>query len=109
MLRIIESILKKHLDDAAREYEKEVEFTVISNWDILWRYPDFAERRALAKELITAIRGVDISTLRRIPTLEEAKKFLHDNCELGQDMAWIEYLAKNLIKWLDRCEVEQGA
>ena len=109
MLRLIEAILKKHLDDAAREYEREVEFTVISNWDILWRYPDFAERRALAKELIMAIRGVDISTLRRIPTLEEAKKFLHDYGEFGQDKTWIEYLAQNLIKWLDRCQVEQGS
>jgi len=109
MLRLIESILKKHLDDAVREYEREVEFNVISNWDILWRYPDFAERRALAKELITAIRGVDISTLRRIPTLEEANHFLHDTGDFGQDKAWMEARAQNLINWLDRCQVEQGA
>ena len=101
MLRLVEGILKRHLDDAVREYEKTVEMSIYSPWDILWNMPSFEERRALARELITAIRGIDLSTLRRIPTQEEAEKFLKTiipEALMGYD---IEYHAKALIEWLE--------
>ena len=104
MLKVIENILKKHLDDAAREYEKSVEMTVITPFEVLWNWPSFEERRALARELTIAIKGVDLSTLRQIPTLEEAKRFLKPHMlysSIASDDDYIEHLAQELIRWLE--------
>jgi len=104
VLKVVEGILKKHLDDAVKEYEREVEMTVVSPFEILWQQPSFEERRALARELITTIRGVDLSTLRIIPTQEEAEKFVKSIMpyeSYSKDEEYVRYHAQALIGWLE--------
>lgn len=107
MIRIVERILRKHLDDAVREYEKNVEMTMVSQYEILWARPDFEERQALARELIEVIRGIDISKLRMVPSSREAKEFMRDILPIDSDEDFIMQAAEALINWLIEGHLER--
>lgn len=100
MIRLIESIIKKHLDEGIREYERTQELTIVSPYEILWCGPCFSERRELAKELITAIQGTDYSKLIRVPPQAEAEKFIGDHFPLNYDKNFRTYVARELRRWL---------
>ena len=100
MIRLIESILEKHLDEGAREYERIQELTIVSPYEILWNRPCFSERRKLARELITAIQGTDYSKLIRVPPQVEAEKFISNHFPVNCDKDFISYVARELRKWL---------
>jgi len=103
MLKLVEKILEKYLAEAARKYEREVEMTIVDYFELLWQQPMFEERRALVKELTEAIRGIDLSTLRQIPNMEDVKKFVKSITpgDLADDDDWVTYQAKALIEWLE--------
>ena len=76
---------------------------------ILCGQATFQERRELARELITTIRGVDITGYRRIPSQEEIatfvkkylpQRFLHDYAQLPES-DYIGWVTEELARWLE--------
>lgn len=106
MYRVIEGILKKHLHEAAKRYEREVEMTIVSSMELLWGELTTEEWRELVQELTVAIRGVDLSTFHQIPSLEDTKNFLKgitpiDHIDDGWMEDYLEFHVPLLIKWME--------
>jgi len=109
MLRTIEHILRKHLDEAAEEYERTVEMTVTSPFEVLWLWPNYHERRVLAKELVEVIKGTDVSKLIHIPSQAEAEEFVR-SIYPGRLPDWydVPFHARTLRRWLHFCTADRG-
>ena len=108
MYKVIETVLKWHLHKAAKEYEREVEMTIVSSMELLWDYLTTEEWRELVQELTVAIRGADLSMMRQIPSLEDAKKFLRGIALTGRGInserdfkEYVDFHAPLLIGWLE--------
>ena len=108
MFKIIERVLRKHLHEAAVEYEREVEMTIVSSMELLWGHLTTEEWRELVQELTVAIRGTDLSMMRQIPSLEDAKKFLRGIALTGAGIhteryfeEYVDFHAPLLIGWLE--------
>lgn len=102
MIRLVISILKKHLD-LSREARNQMDamLTDIPNYDILAEYPDYETLRKLTHDLVDAIRGQDMADLVDLPPIDKLAMFLkryfpHD----FRDDDYFDRMAAELIKWL---------
>ena len=109
MLRDIITILKRYLHEGYDDYQTEISY--VGPWEVLADYPDNRKIRVLAREIITAIRGIKDIDLVRAPSEEEAAKFLKtifpiymsDAFKDALDASWDEYAkihAKCLVEWV---------
>ena len=111
MIRTIERILKKHLEDGeANRLNCEVEdvMTAISPYEYIWPNKTYSERLALARELTVAITGTNMTKLIKIPCRKEAEEFIKTivPSELIGDTEYIWYHARVLRQWLAKYKKE---
>ena len=102
MIRLVISILKKHLDLSRDAYdEMDAMLTDIPNYNVLAYYPDYETLRKLSHDLVDAIKGQDIRDLVDLPSKSEFVSFLKPYFpEDFRDGDYFDRIAEELLQWL---------
>ena len=110
MIRTIEKILRKHLDDDNGQGADDDMMTRLTPYEYIWPRRTYGERLALAREIVTAMTGRNLAKLVKVPSKPEAEKFVRSIMPVPErlldgkwqqiDNEFIQYHARALRQWL---------